>query len=78
MQGAQNAVQQKLAEDMFHSLAPSLGPLLSLPSDFATTHVSCTSGLFQLWAHGPVVDTLLLKLCWHISFASLLHDSYVA
>ena len=45
MQGVQSAVQKKLAEDVFQSLAPSLGPLLTLPTDFASTHVSSPGGV---------------------------------
>ncbi|KAA6424916.1 MAG: hypothetical protein FRX49_05090 [Trebouxia sp. A1-2] len=43
-QGAQHGENRKIAEDMLKGIAPSLGPLLTVPSDFASSHV-IASGL---------------------------------
>lgn len=40
VQGSQHSESRKVAEDMLKGIAPSLGPLLSVPSDFASSHVS--------------------------------------
>ncbi|KAL0026679.1 hypothetical protein WJX79_003431 [Trebouxia sp. C0005] len=37
-QGAQHGENRKIAEDMLKGIAPSLGPLLTVPSDFASSH----------------------------------------
>ena len=39
MQGGQSIEQSRVAEDLLRSIAPRLGPILSVPSGFLTTHV---------------------------------------
>ena len=40
MQGAQTAESRRAAEELLKGIAPSIGPILSLPASFASTHVS--------------------------------------
>lgn len=49
VQGGQTTEQTRLAEDLLSSIAPRLGPILSVPSTFLTTHVSTPA----TQAHGP-------------------------
>ena len=39
MQGPQSTERTRVAEDMLRSIAPHLGPVLSVPSGFQTSHV---------------------------------------
>lgn len=39
LQGGQSTEQSKLAEDLLRSIAPSMGPVLSVPSGFLASHV---------------------------------------
>lgn len=39
VQGGQSTEQSKLAEDLLSSIAPRMGPMLSVPSGFLASHV---------------------------------------
>ena len=45
VQGGQSTEQSKLAEDLLSSIAPRLGPILSVPSGFLASHVSVSPPL---------------------------------
>ncbi|KAL0051203.1 hypothetical protein WJX82_003707 [Trebouxia sp. C0006] len=57
-QGAQHGESRKVAEDMLSSIAPSLGPLLTVPSDFASSHAKEIQLALRSRVHSSVAWSL--------------------
>ena len=62
VQGAQHAEQRKAAEDMLKSIAPSLGPILTVPSTFASTHVSQQDLCLAPGLQGHISDCVIVTV----------------
>ncbi|KAL0033456.1 hypothetical protein WJX77_010350 [Trebouxia sp. C0004] len=57
-QGTQHGENRKVAEDLLNGIAPSLGPLLVVPSDFASSHAKEIQLALRSGVHSSVAWSL--------------------